>query len=62
MDRQRHGGPARAAKFTNHHGHFRILQLRLLHEEAKSDGANMLALDQLEGLLQKLLRIRQAIV
>lgn len=30
--------------------------------EAKSDGANMLALDQLEGLLQKLLRIRQAIV
>ncbi|QMU27985.1 3-deoxy-8-phosphooctulonate synthase [Adhaeribacter radiodurans] len=28
---------------------------------AKSDGANMLPLDQLEGLLEKLLRIRQAI-
>ncbi|PSR53327.1 3-deoxy-8-phosphooctulonate synthase [Adhaeribacter arboris] len=28
---------------------------------AKSDGANMLPLDQLEGLLQKLLKIRQAI-
>ncbi|MCC9166562.1 3-deoxy-8-phosphooctulonate synthase [Pontibacter harenae] len=28
---------------------------------AKSDGANMLPLDQLEGLLQKLIRIRQAI-
>ncbi|MFD1142103.1 3-deoxy-8-phosphooctulonate synthase [Larkinella insperata] len=30
--------------------------------EAKSDGANMLPLDQLEGLLEKLLRIRQAIL
>lgn len=29
--------------------------------EAKSDGANMLPLDQLEGLLQKLIRIREAI-
>jgi 2-dehydro-3-deoxyphosphooctonate aldolase (KDO 8-P synthase) len=29
--------------------------------EAKSDGANMLALDQLEGLLEKLLKIRAAI-
>ncbi|MHA6247710.1 3-deoxy-8-phosphooctulonate synthase [Pontibacter sp. CAU 1760] len=28
---------------------------------AKSDGANMLPLDQLEGLLKKLIRIRQAI-
>lgn len=28
---------------------------------AKSDGANMLPLDQLEGLLQKLIRIREAI-
>jgi 2-dehydro-3-deoxyphosphooctonate aldolase (KDO 8-P synthase) len=28
---------------------------------AKSDGANMLPLDQLEGLLEKLIRIRQAI-
>jgi 2-dehydro-3-deoxyphosphooctonate aldolase (KDO 8-P synthase) len=28
---------------------------------AKSDGANMLPLDQLEGLLQKLIKIRQAI-
>ena len=28
---------------------------------AKSDGANMLPLDQLEGLLEKLLRIREAI-
>ncbi|EJF10637.1 2-dehydro-3-deoxyphosphooctonate aldolase [Pontibacter sp. BAB1700] len=28
---------------------------------AKSDGANMLPLDQLEDLLQKLVRIRQAI-
>ena len=30
--------------------------------QAKSDGANMLPLDQLEGLLQRLVRIRQAIV
>jgi 2-dehydro-3-deoxyphosphooctonate aldolase (KDO 8-P synthase) len=29
---------------------------------AKSDGANMLPLDQLEGLLEKLLRIRESIV
>lgn len=29
---------------------------------AKSDGANMLRLDQLDGLLKKLIRIRQAIV
>lgn len=29
---------------------------------AKSDGANMLPLDQLEGLLQKLLQIRKAVV
>lgn len=29
---------------------------------AKSDGANMLPLDQLEGLLEKLLRIREAII
>lgn len=29
---------------------------------AKSDGANMLPLDNLEGLLQKLLRIREAII
>lgn len=28
---------------------------------AKSDGANMLPLDQLEGLLQKLIKIRQAV-
>ncbi len=30
--------------------------------EAKSDGANMLPLDRLEGLLERLLRIRQAAV
>ncbi len=30
--------------------------------KAKSDGANMLPLDQLEGLLEKLTRIREAIV
>lgn len=30
-------------------------------KNAKSDGANMLPLDQLEGLLEKLLRIREAI-
>ena len=30
-------------------------------ENAKSDGANMLQLDKLEGLLEKLLRIREAI-
>lgn len=30
--------------------------------EAKSDGANMLPLDQLEGLLRKLIRIREAVV
>jgi 2-dehydro-3-deoxyphosphooctonate aldolase (KDO 8-P synthase) len=29
---------------------------------AKSDGANMLPLDQLEALLQKLLKIRRAIL
>lgn len=29
--------------------------------EAKSDGANMLPLDQLEGLLKKLIRIRKAV-
>jgi len=29
--------------------------------EAKSDGANMLALDRLEGLLEKLLRVREAV-
>ena len=28
---------------------------------AKSDGANMLALDKLEGLLEKLLRVREAV-
>jgi 2-dehydro-3-deoxyphosphooctonate aldolase (KDO 8-P synthase) len=30
--------------------------------EAKSDGANMLQLDKLEGLLEKLVRIREAVV
>jgi 2-dehydro-3-deoxyphosphooctonate aldolase (KDO 8-P synthase) len=30
--------------------------------EAKSDGANMLPLDQLEGLLEKLVRIKQAVL
>ncbi len=30
--------------------------------EAKSDGANMLHLDKLEGLLEKLVRIREAVV
>ena len=30
--------------------------------EAKSDGANMLALDKLEALLEKLIRVRQAIL
>jgi 2-dehydro-3-deoxyphosphooctonate aldolase (KDO 8-P synthase) len=30
--------------------------------EAKSDGANMLPLDQLEGLLEQLVRLRQAIL
>lgn len=30
--------------------------------KAKSDGANMLALDKLEGLLEKLLKIRRAVV
>ena len=30
--------------------------------EAKSDGANMLSLDLLEGLLTKLVRIRQSIL
>jgi 2-dehydro-3-deoxyphosphooctonate aldolase (KDO 8-P synthase) len=29
---------------------------------AKSDGANMLPLDQLEGLLERLLKIREAIL
>jgi 2-dehydro-3-deoxyphosphooctonate aldolase (KDO 8-P synthase) len=28
---------------------------------AKSDGANMLALDKLEGLLEKLIRVREAV-
>ena len=30
--------------------------------EAKSDGANMLPLDQLEGLLERLVRVREAIL
>jgi len=30
--------------------------------EAKSDGANMLPLDKLEALLERLVRIRQAIL
>lgn len=30
--------------------------------KAKSDGANMLALDQLEALIEKLVRIRQAVI
>ncbi|MEE1220975.1 MAG: 3-deoxy-8-phosphooctulonate synthase, partial [Bacteroidales bacterium] len=30
-------------------------------KEAKSDGANMLPLAQVEGLLQKLIRIKQAL-
>ncbi len=30
--------------------------------EAKSDGANMLALDQLDGLLTKLVRLRKAVI
>jgi 2-dehydro-3-deoxyphosphooctonate aldolase (KDO 8-P synthase) len=30
--------------------------------EAKSDGANMLPLDQLEGLLERLIRVREAIL
>jgi 2-dehydro-3-deoxyphosphooctonate aldolase (KDO 8-P synthase) len=30
--------------------------------EAKSDGANMLQLDLLEGLLEKLVRVRQSIL
>lgn len=30
--------------------------------EAKSDGANMLPLDQLEGLLERLVRVREAII
>ena len=30
-------------------------------KNAKSDGANMLPLDQLEGLLHRLVKIRQAI-
>ena len=29
---------------------------------AKSDGANMLHLDKLEGLLEKLIRIRKAVI
>jgi 2-dehydro-3-deoxyphosphooctonate aldolase (KDO 8-P synthase) len=31
-------------------------------KEAKSDGANMLPLDQLEALLEKLVRIRQSVL
>lgn len=31
-------------------------------KEAKSDGANMLPLDQLESLLEKLIKIRAAII
>ncbi|MNY14775.1 2-dehydro-3-deoxyphosphooctonate aldolase [compost metagenome] len=31
-------------------------------KNAKSDGANMLQLDLLEGLLEKLIRVRQAVI
>ena len=38
-----------------------FLETHLNPLEARSDGANMLPLDQLESLLEKLVRIRKAI-
>ncbi|MGV3504225.1 MAG: 3-deoxy-8-phosphooctulonate synthase [Adhaeribacter sp.] len=38
-----------------------FIETHPIPSEAKSDGANMLPLDQLEGLLQRLIRIREAV-
>lgn len=51
---------AKAAIATGAHGLF--IETHPNPSIAKSDGANMLPLDQLEGLLEKLLKIRQAIL
>ncbi len=51
---------AKAAIATGAHGLF--IETHPNPSVAKSDGANMLPLDQLEGLLERLLKIRQAIL
>ncbi len=51
---------AKAAIATGAHGLF--IETHPNPSVAKSDGANMLPLDQLEGLLEKLLKIRLAIL
>lgn len=51
---------AKAAIATGAHGLF--IETHPNPSVAKSDGANMLPLDQLEGLLEKLLKIRRAIL
>lgn len=51
---------AKAAIATGAHGLF--IETHPNPSIAKSDGANMLPLDQLEGLLEKLLKVRQAIL
>lgn len=51
---------AKAAIATGAHGIF--IETHPNPAIAKSDGANMLPLDQLEGLLEKLLKVRKAIL
>jgi 2-dehydro-3-deoxyphosphooctonate aldolase (KDO 8-P synthase) len=51
---------AKAAIATGAHGLF--IETHPNPSIAKSDGANMLPLDQLEGLLERLLKVRQAIL
>ncbi len=50
---------ARAGVATNIDGLF--IETHFDPSQAKSDGANMLPLDQLEGLLERLVRIRKAV-
>jgi 2-dehydro-3-deoxyphosphooctonate aldolase (KDO 8-P synthase) len=51
---------AKAAIAVGAHGLF--IETHPNPSVAKSDGANMLALDQLEALLEKLIRVREAIL
>ena len=50
---------AKAGVATNIDGLF--IETHFDPSQAKSDGANMLPLDQLEGLLERLVRIRKAV-
>lgn len=51
---------AKAGVATNIDGLF--IETHFDPSQAKSDGANMLPLDQLEGLLERLVRIRKAVI